>query len=98
MLKGIWNGLTNCEVCIYDLYCGIACCCKRQDDHSESQMTADDTPQNTTNKYSHFESFLTDRDIIQAPDPTSSVSIIQVPEVPRFAEHLEDDNDQLDDT
>ena len=93
MLKGIWSGLTNCEICIYDRNCGVACC-KRQEDNSDTLITDDKEILSTANRCNHFDSFLTDKDIIQSPDPTSSVHILQVPEIlPRFADHFEDDAD-----
>ena len=98
MVKGIWRGLTNCEICIYDRNCGVTCCRRhRPDSCSESQTSVGNTSQeilNAASKYHHFESFLTDKDIICGPDPTLSVSIVQVPEAPRFAQHFEDDDDE----
>ncbi len=37
------------------------------------------------------DSILSDYDVVPSPDPTSPVSIFQIPKMPRFEDHLETD-------
>lgn len=86
MIKGLWSGLTNCERCIYDRACGFSCCNKKPeaclDDQSDTEAL-DTTSEGYTNLHM-FDNILPDYDIVSSPDPTSSVSIVQVPKKPRW--------------
>lgn len=82
MIKGLWSGITNCEACIYDRNCGH--CIRRQpqsllDDQSSLTSPPESVDSGHCNKM--LEDFLSEYDIVSAPDPTSSVSIVQVPEI-----------------
>jgi hypothetical protein len=87
MMKGFWNGIRNCEVCIYDRSCGMsACCCKRKPTELATLISNNQSGDAST------EDILSEYDVVLSPDPTSSVSIMEVPELPRFATHFSDED------
>ena len=94
MVKGLWSGLTNCEVCIYDYNCGTTCLCLKKSRGADGVLddqTPLPSPLEATEDSGHVnkmcENVLSEYEIVTVPDPTSSVSIVQVPQIPKFSEH-----------
>lgn len=94
MIKGVWGGITNCEKCIYDRSCGTSYCCWKpsETDDSEQSNLASQEQLDTRPDHELSTTLVQNCDILHSPDPTSPVVIVQVPEVPRFAEHFPDDD------
>ena len=102
MMKGLWSGLVNCEICIYDKSCGTSCVHRKQRSNSNvslnnqlgnSSITAPRTSSSHAAKSglsSAMLDTLSDYDIVESPDPTGSVRIIHIPEVPRYFPDDED--------
>ena len=95
MLKGLWNGLISCEHCIYDRT--FMCCKTKHSDHvhpldDKTQLSDPNAFREMLDPASSEYSVMSEYDIIQSPDPTTSVSITQIPG-PRFAQHFEDERE-----
>lgn len=106
MMKGLWSGIANCEACIYDRSCGTCSCYNacvfrsRQADHESAILISRTSAETAAGLSSALVDTPSEYDIVSSPDPTSSVSIVQVPdlEVPRFATHFPDDDLELNTT
>lgn len=95
MMKGIWSGITNCEVCIYDYSCGVSWCRRKRNNPgnflSDQSTCAEEIPDPTNTEQSKaLLDTLSEYDIVSSPDPTASVLIVQIPQV--SAHDTEQDN------
>jgi len=104
MLAGMRSALTNCEIWIYDKsWCGcfnFPCCSRKPKypEHLSNNTSIPPASQELENQASSprfsidlSDTVLFEQDVIPSPDPTSSVSIFQVPKMPQYADPLEDD-------
>ena len=98
MIKGIWRGLTNCEVCIYDRSCTPSCYKKRSDNsigfysnHSYVRPIITQEMMDTASlRFSIHDSVLQEDEVVEPPDPTTQVAIVQGKYIPQFPEHFQD--------
>ena len=103
MMKGLWSGITNCEICIYDYSCGVSLCRKRRNSRGnflsdQSPCTEEITDPASTAQSEALVDTLSDYDnIVSSPDPTGSVSVVEIPQVATYHMHTELEEDDSSD-
>lgn len=80
MIKGLWNGITKCEVCFYDRCCSVQpCgCTKRRSENSDALLSNNSRIALTPDAEPSNFDIVSEYDIVASPDPTSSVLIVKV--------------------